>query len=72
MGHPGPGPAHLLLLAIHPLIHNPGVDDEIMIPHLPTIIQTQYTIEAWVRPSRAGPMNIVVRSDENYPQERAA
>jgi len=45
-----------------------GVDDEIMIPHLPTIIQTQYTIEAWVRPARAGPMNIVVRSDENYPQ----
>ena len=45
-----------------------GVDDEIMIPHLPTIIQTQYTIEAWVRPARAEPMNIVVRSDENYPQ----
>lgn len=44
-----------------------GVDDEIMIPHLPTIIQTQYTIEAWVRPAAAAPMNIVARSDESYP-----
>ena len=44
-----------------------GVDDEIMIPHLPTIITTQYTIEAWVRPSKVGPMNIVTRSDESYP-----
>jgi len=44
-----------------------GVDDEIMIPHMPTIIPTSYTIEAWVRPARAAPMNIVVRSDENYP-----
>jgi len=44
-----------------------GVDDEIMIPHLPTIITTQYTIEAWVKPSKVGPMNIVTRSDESYP-----
>ena len=44
-----------------------GVDDEIMIPHLPTIITTQYTIEAWVRPAKVGPMNIVTRSDETYP-----
>ena len=44
-----------------------GVDDEIMIPHLPTIITTQYSIEAWVRPAKVGPMNIVTRSDELYP-----
>ena len=44
-----------------------GVDDEVMIPHLPTIITTQYTIEAWVRPAKVGPMNIVTRSDESYP-----
>ena len=44
-----------------------GVDDEIMIPHLPTIITTQYTIEAWVKPAKVGPMNIVTRSDESYP-----
>ena len=44
-----------------------GVDDEIMIPHLPTIITDKYTIEAWVRPSKVGPMNIVCRSDESYP-----
>jgi len=44
-----------------------GVDDEIMIPHLPTILPTQYTIEAWVRPSKVAPMNIVTRSDESYP-----
>jgi len=44
-----------------------GVDDEIMIPHLPTIITSQYTIEAWVRPAKVGPMNIVCRSDESYP-----
>ena len=44
-----------------------GVDDEIMIPHLPTIITDKYTIEAWVRPAKAGPMNIVTRSDESYP-----
>merc|ERR1712196_612971 len=44
-----------------------GVDDEIMIPHLPTIITDKYTIEAWVRPAKVGPMNIVCRSDESYP-----
>jgi len=44
-----------------------GVDDEIMIPHLPTIIQTQYTIEAWVRPAKVGAMNIIARSDDTYP-----
>lgn len=44
-----------------------GVDDEILIPHLPTIIQAQYTIEAWVRPAKAAAMNIVARSDESYP-----
>ena len=38
-----------------------------MIPHLPTIITDKYTIEAWVRPSKVGPMNIVCRSDESYP-----
>lgn len=26
-----------------------GEDDEIMVPHLPTIIPTQYTVEAWAR-----------------------
>lgn len=44
-----------------------GIDDELMIKHLPTIIPSQYTIEAWVRPARIGAMNIVVRSDETYP-----
>ena len=44
-----------------------GVDDEIMIPHLPTIITDKYTIEAWVRPTKLGPMNIVCRSDDSYP-----
>jgi len=44
-----------------------GVDDEIMIPHLPTIIQTQYTVEAWVRPAKVGAMNIIARSDDSYP-----
>lgn len=45
-----------------------GVDDEIMIPFLPTIIQATYTMEAWVRPSRAlGAMSILARSDETYP-----
>jgi len=44
-----------------------GVDDEVMIPHLPTIITTQYTIEAWVRPAKVGAMNIVTRSDDTYP-----
>lgn len=47
-----------------------GVDDEIMIPHLPTIIPLQYTIEAWVKPARVGPMNIVARSDETHPMVR--
>jgi len=48
-----------------------GVDDEIMIPHLPTIITTQYTIEAWVRPAgkdgKVSAMNIIARSDDTYP-----
>ncbi|KAL1525478.1 hypothetical protein AB1Y20_020334 [Prymnesium parvum] len=44
-----------------------GVDDEIVIPHLPTIIPDRYTIEAWVKPARVGPMNIVARSDESSP-----
>ena len=26
-----------------------------------------YTIEAWVKPAKAGAMNIIARSDENYP-----
>ena len=43
-----------------------GVDDEIMVPHLPTIIPT-YGDEAWVKPSKVGPMNIIARSDESYP-----
>ena len=44
-----------------------GVDDEIMIPMLPTICADKYTIEAWVRPAKVGPMNIFCRSDEGYP-----
>ena len=44
-----------------------GEDDEIMIPHLPTIITEKYTIEAWVRPTKLAAMNIVTRSDESYP-----
>jgi len=44
-----------------------GIDDEIMIPHLPTIITSQYTMEAWVRPAKVAPMNIICRSDENLP-----
>ena len=44
-----------------------GVDDEIMVPHLPTILPTTYTMEAWVRPAKVQPMNILARSDESYP-----
>ena len=44
-----------------------GVDDEIMVPHLPTIIPTTYTMEAWVKPAKVGPMSIIARSDESYP-----
>ena len=42
-----------------------GIDDEIMIPHLSTIITNQYTIEAWVRLAKVGPMNIICRSDDS-------
>jgi hypothetical protein len=40
-----------------------GVDDEIMIPHLPTILPTQYTIEAWVRPSKVRMTNLPASLD---------
>ena len=36
-------------------------------PHLPTILPTTYTMEAWVRPAKVQPMNILARSDESYP-----
>ena len=49
------------------MINFDGVDDVIMIPHLPTIVPNAYTIEAWVRPASQKPMNIIVRSDESYP-----
>ena len=45
-----------------------GVDDEIMVPNLPTVLPDAYTLECWVRPTVAGKaMNIVVRSDDSYP-----
>ena len=50
------------------MIEFDGVDDEIMIPHLPTIIPNAYTIEAWVRPATVKAMNIIVRTNETYPQ----
>ena len=38
-----------------------------MVPHLPTILPTTYTMEAWVRCSKVQPMSIIARSDESYP-----
>lgn len=49
------------------MIEFDGVDDEIMIPHLPTIIPNAYTIEAWVRPAKAEAMSVIVRTNEQYP-----
>ena len=40
-----------------------------MIPHLPTIIPNMYTVEAWVRPAKVGPMNIICRTDYTFPQQ---
>mmetsp|Transcript_14496 Transcript_14496/g.47315 ORF Transcript_14496/g.47315 Transcript_14496/m.47315 type:complete len:627 (-) Transcript_14496:332-2212(-) len=50
------------------MIEFDGVDDEIMIPHLPTIIPNAYTIEAWIRPAKAEAMSVIVRTNETYPQ----
>ncbi len=44
-----------------------GVDDQIMILHAPQTIPTHYTVEAWVKPLKAAPMNIIARSNESYP-----
>lgn len=45
-----------------------GVDDEVMVPHPPSLLPSAYTIEAWIYPAKANvPMNIIARSNESYP-----
>lgn len=48
------------------MIDMDGVDDTLMIMHMPTILPTVYTMECWCRPTGPGPMNIMCRSDEGY------